>query len=150
MTHGTMNVRNVEYFNCLGRRLTSGARCTGTLSAGLTSCKEQWGRKSWIFPFTIRLEETGTICTVLELGNSGDQIRNTRNVLKCGNGESWRPFCIAQWSLYVPYSGHYMYRTVVTICTVQFSLYVPCSGHYMYRAVVTICTVQWSLYVPPV
>ena len=23
----------------------------------------------------------------------------------------------AQWSLYVPYSGHYMYRTVVTICT---------------------------------
>ena len=24
------------------------------------------------------------------------------------------------------------------------------SGHYMYRTVVTICTVQWSLYVPPV
>jgi hypothetical protein len=23
----------------------------------------------------------------------------------------------AQWSLYVPHSGHYMYRTVVTICT---------------------------------
>ena len=23
----------------------------------------------------------------------------------------------AQWSLYVPPSGHYMYRTVVTICT---------------------------------
>ena len=31
----------------------------------------------------------------------------------------------AQWSLYVPYSGHYMYRTVVTICTVHWSLYVP-------------------------
>ena len=31
----------------------------------------------------------------------------------------------AQWSLYVPHSGHYMYRTVVTICTVQWSLYVP-------------------------
>ena len=29
-------------------------------------------------------------------------------------------------------SGHYMYRTVVTICTA--------SGHYMYRTVVTICT----------
>ena len=25
--------------------------------------------------------------------------------------------CTAQWSLYVPHSGHYMYRTVVTICT---------------------------------
>jgi len=52
-------------------------------------------------------------------------------------------------------SGHYMYRTVVTICTAQWSLYVPYSGHYMYRSghymyrtVVTICTVQWSLYVP--
>jgi hypothetical protein len=48
--------------------------------------------------------------------------------------------CTVQWSLYVPYSGHYMYRTVVTICTAQWSLYVPHSGHYMYRTVVTICT----------
>jgi hypothetical protein len=31
----------------------------------------------------------------------------------------------AKWSLYVPSSGHYMYRTVVTICTA--------SGHYMYH-----------------
>ena len=30
-------------------------------------------------------------------------------------------------------SGHYMYRTVVTICTAQWSLYVPHSGHYMYH-----------------
>ena len=58
------------------------------------------------------------------------------------------PVHIAQWSLYVPHSGHYMYRTVVTICTTQWSLYVPPSGHYMYRTVVTICTAQWSLYVP--
>jgi hypothetical protein len=56
--------------------------------------------------------------------------------------------CTVQWSLYVPHSGHYMCRTVVTICTVQWSLYVPHSGHYMYRTVVTICAVQWSLYVP--
>jgi hypothetical protein len=56
---------------------------------------------------------------------------------------------IAQWSLYVPHSGHYMYRTAVTICTAQQSLYVPPSGHYMYRPVVTICTAQQSLYVPP-
>jgi hypothetical protein len=46
----------------------------------------------------------------------------------------------AEWSLYVPHSGHYMYRTVVTICTglwslctAQWSLYVPHSGHYMYH-----------------
>jgi hypothetical protein len=26
-----------------------------------------------------------------------------------------------------------MYRSLVTICTVQWSLYVPYSGHYMYR-----------------
>jgi hypothetical protein len=30
-----------------------------------------------------------------------------------------------KWSLYVPHSGHYTYRPVVTICTA--------SGHYMYR-----------------
>jgi len=56
--------------------------------------------------------------------------------------------CTAQWSLYVPHSGHYMYRTVVTVCTGQWSLYVPHSGHCMYRTVVTVCTAQWSLYVP--
>ena len=53
-----------------------------------------------------------------------------------------------QWSPYVPHSGHYMYRTVVTICTAQWSLYVPHSGHCMYRTLVTICTAQWSVYVP--
>jgi hypothetical protein len=56
--------------------------------------------------------------------------------------------CTAQWSLYVPYSGHYMYRTAVTICSVQWSLYVLHSGHYMHRTAVTICTVQRSLYIP--
>ena len=50
------------------------------------------------------------------------------------------PPLVLLWSLYVPpvvtictASGHYMYRTVVTICTAQWSLYVPHSGHYMYR-----------------
>ena len=73
--------------------------------------------------------------------------------------------CIAQWSLYVPPSGHlyvphnshHMYRKVGTICTAQWSLYVPHSGHlyvphnshHMYRTGVTICTAQWSLNVPP-
>jgi len=56
--------------------------------------------------------------------------------------------CTAQRSLYVPHSGHYMYRTAVTIYIAQRSLYVPHSGHYMYRTAVTICTTQRSLYVP--
>ena len=57
--------------------------------------------------------------------------------------------CTAQWSLYIPSSGHYMHRPVVIICTKHWSLYVPHSGHYMYRTVVTIYTVVWSLYAPP-
>ena len=56
--------------------------------------------------------------------------------------------CTAQWPLYVPHSGHYIYRTVTTICTAQWPLHVPHSGHYIYRTVVSICTAQWSLYVP--
>ena len=49
--------------------------------------------------------------------------------------------CLNQlhWTRVSP-SGHYMYRTVVTICTAQWSLYVPHSGQYMYRTAVTICT----------
>jgi hypothetical protein len=49
--------------------------------------------------------------------------------------------CTAQWSLYVPHSGQYMYRTVVTICTAQWSLYVPHSGQYMYRTVSTFTNI---------
>jgi len=30
-------------------------------------------------------------------------------------------------------NGHYTYRTVVTIRTALWSLYVPHSGHYIYR-----------------
>jgi len=48
-------------------------------------------------------------------------------------------------SLYVPPSGHYMYRTVVTIYTAQWSLYTPPSGHYMYRTMVTIRTTSLTL-----
>jgi hypothetical protein len=38
----------------------------------------------------------------------------------------------------------------VSICVRVPTRDVPYSGHYMYRTVVTICTAQWSLYVPPV
>ena len=30
-------------------------------------------------------------------------------------------------------NGHCIYRTVVTVCTAQWSLYIPHSGHYFYR-----------------
>ena len=56
--------------------------------------------------------------------------------------------CTAQWSLCVPHSGHCIYRTVVIMCTAQWSLCVPHSGHCMYRTVVNVCTAQWSLCVP--
>ena len=56
--------------------------------------------------------------------------------------------CTAQWSLYVPHTGHYIHRTVVTVCTAHWSQYVPDTGHYMYSKLVTICTAHWSLYVP--
>jgi hypothetical protein len=55
--------------------------------------------------------------------------------------------CTARWSLCVPHSDHYMYRTVITVCTSKWSLYVPHSDHCMYRTVITICNAQWSLYV---
>ena len=55
--------------------------------------------------------------------------------------------CTAQRAPYVQHSGHYMYRTVVTIYTAQRSPYVPHNGHHMYRRAVTICTAQWSLYI---
>ena len=40
-----------------------------------------------------------------------------------------------------------MYRTVVTICTVEWSLYVTFSGHYTYRTVLTVyCYTPTSLH----
>ena len=56
---------------------------------------------------------------------------------------------MTQWLLYVPHSGHYTYRTMVTIRTAKWSLYVQHNGYYTYRKVVTIHTVQWLLNVPP-
>jgi hypothetical protein len=34
---------------------------------------------------------------------------------------------------------------VVTLCTAQQSLYVPHSGHYMYRTMVTVCTARFNI-----
>ena len=60
------------------------------------------------------------------------------------SGKEWQKLCTGNF-----YCDWYvtLCRTVVTICTAQWSLYVPHIGHYMYRTVVTICTAQWSLYV---
>ena len=56
----------------------------------------------------------------------------------------WLWFCVCTLCKdilcdYLKPSGHYTYRTVVTICTAQWSLYVSHNGHY---------TVHWSLNVP--
>ena len=40
--------------------------------------------------------------------------------------------CTAQWSLYVPQSGHYMYHTVVTICTLYARTPVSLGGSQAY------------------
>jgi len=78
--------------------------------------------------------------------------------MECSGQDSWHSghymyrtavtICTVQWALYVPHSGHHLYRTGVTVCTAQWSPYVPHSGHHMYRTGVTVCTAQWSLYVP--
>ena len=93
----------------------------------------------------------GRSCSFLPVATVCKRIKLTVSHMKPSGHYMYRTvvtICTAQWSLYVPHSGHYMYRTVVTICTTQWSLYVPYGGHYMYRTVVTICTAQWSLYVP--
>jgi hypothetical protein len=82
--------------------------------------------------------------------------------------------CTAQWSLYVPHSGHYVYRTVVTIFTASLTLnnstFCPHSvfmcfvwiseqtaiislyniNWLVFITVISPSTAQWSLYVPPV
>jgi len=80
---------------------------------------------------------TGT-CRMFYLKNRRkqfDAICHCKPVQKFG-----MPFAVTKKVNCLKPSGHYMYRTVVTMCTAQWSLYVPHSGHYMYR--------QWSLYVP--
>ena len=114
----------------------------------------------WIGSRAMRLGLRLTICRVTVSNEIGDlytliTVHDLRNVesssLMPSGHYMYRTVvtvCTAQCSLYVPHSGHYMYRTVVIICTAQWSLYVAHCGHYMYRILVTIFTAQWSVYVP--
>ena len=43
-------------------------------------------------------------------------------------------------------SGHYMYRTVVTICTAQWSLYVPHSGYLTLRLLMSYIYIYIYIY----
>ena len=52
------------------------------------------------------------------------------------------------WSVYC--TGVFVERFSWIVFNRTVCLQVKPSGHYMYRTVVTICTAQWSLYVPPV
>ena len=122
--------------------------------------KWSWGRGCGSQPDTAGLPQywdiTATIVATVRTGRSKNEIRNESVWVFCVRSSSRNRTGIfvglhafkAQWSLYVPHSCHYMYRTVVTTCTAQWSLYIPHSGNYMYRTVVTICTAQRSLYVP--
>jgi len=88
-----------------------------------------------------------------ETSNTTEKLkyRKVSNLLKPSGHYMYRTVvtvCTAQRSLHVPHSRHYMYCTVVTVCTTQRSLYVPKIGHCKYRTAVTICTAKWSLYVP--
>jgi hypothetical protein len=61
--------------------------------------------------------------------------------------------CTAQWSLYVPHSCHYMYRTVVTICTASLtfsnSAFCPHSVFMCFvwiwekTAIISLYSVNW-------
>ena len=59
----------------------------------------------------------------------------------------------AQWSLYVPHSGHYMYRTVVTVCiaslTLTNSTFIPHSVFVCFEwiseqtAIISLYSIKW-------
>ena len=65
--------------------------------------------------------------------------------------------CTAQWSLYVPSSGHYMYRTVVTICTASLTLtnstFYPHSLFMCFvwiseqRAIISLYSINWLVFI---
>ena len=68
--------------------------------------------------------------------------------------------CTVQWSLYVPYSGHYMYRTVVTICTTSltFSNSTFCP-HIVFvcfvwiwgqTAIISLYSINWLVFITDV
>ena len=73
-----------------------------------------------------------TVALIIYSRYAGVKLRFLNKVRNCTNFKHWhfgflrkyeprnQPFR-AQWSLYVPHSGHYMYRTVVTICTASFA-----------------------------
>ena len=65
--------------------------------------------------------------------------------------------CTAQWSLYVPHSGHYIYRTVVTICTTSFtfnnSTFCPQSAFMCFvwiweqTAIISLYSTDWLFFI---
>ena len=71
--------------------------------------------------------------------HSGHPSLQDQNQRHCSEEKCWLPDLVMFFIFLIfnplnP-SGHYMYRTVVTICTAQWSLYVPPTGQYMYRQV---------------
>jgi len=62
--------------------------------------------------------------------------------------------CTAQWSLYVPHSGHYMYGTVVTTCTTNLTInnstFCPHSVFVRISeqtAIISLYSIDWLVYI---
>jgi len=90
-------LENVECFKYFVSMLTDDGRCTCEIIKDCRgkSCIQQ-EVDSFYRQIGLKFEEETNkmlhlkLCMVLKIGHSGQQIRNTWKVLKCGAGEGWR------------------------------------------------------------
>ena len=121
VTNGQAVTVTLFHIHCSFHRVTADPHCVG-LAAGFAV--ENCGRgPHWNNPSTPFLKSLSTEHLI-------SLIHSTYNMCGWNNFISltlWHPvvttICTAQWSLYVPHSGHYMYHTVVTICTTRFNFH---------------------------
>ena len=101
-------------------------------------CTKSWkpGDRSTIFFFTVPSIVFGS-CGWNMFSVTAVGPRISRGLLSFGKfvDPCFRAICTAQWSLYVPHSGHYMYRIVVTICTTSLTFTFLRSAHTVYLCV---------------
>ena len=92
-------LENVKCFKYLGSMLTEDVRCTCEIKSRIAMAKAAFNKKQNLFTskLDVNLRKKLMKCYVwsialcgAETGRSGQQIRNTWKVLKCGVGEGWR------------------------------------------------------------
>jgi len=75
------------------------------------------------------------MCKLVGLEQRPENVKLEVGMLMDEHLQHYQPF-EAHWSLYVPHSGHYMYRTVVIICTASLtftnSTFCPHSCIYVF------------------